>query len=135
MYEGAKVAVVIPCYNEEKLIGRVIDSMPELVDRIFVVDDKSPDGTVQVVEEYVKTSPQRISLIQHEVNQGVGGAISSGNAAMEIVKTSGGNWAEHVWVEEQLRVARFQPDANDAAARNRELYDEFAASLGEVSAF
>jgi hypothetical protein len=70
-----------------------------------------------------------------KIYQGVGGAISIGNAAMDIVKTGGGNWAEHIWVEEQLRVARYQPDANDAAAHNRELYDEFATQLDGVAPF
>ena len=56
--------MVIPCYNEEKLIGRVIESMPDMVDRIFVVDDKSPDDTVRVVSEYAAANPDRIKLIE-----------------------------------------------------------------------
>ena len=70
-----------------------------------------------------------------KIYRGVGGAISVGNATMEIVKTGGGNWAEHVWVEEQLRVARYQPDASNAAAHNRKLYDEFATALEDVAPF
>lgn len=66
--------------------------------------------------------------------QGLGSAITAGNAAMEIVKTSGGNWAEHVWVEEQLRLARYQPDLSDATRSNRKLYDEFAGELAALDA-
>ena len=81
MYEGARVAVVIPCYNEEKLISRVVDTMPELVDHIFIVDDKSPDNTVRVVEGIVDRVPGFVTLLRHDVNQGVGGAIATGYKA------------------------------------------------------
>jgi len=36
MYRERKVGVVVPAYDEEKLIGRVIETMPDLVDRIVV---------------------------------------------------------------------------------------------------
>ncbi|MFC1717200.1 glycosyltransferase family 2 protein [Candidatus Poribacteria bacterium] len=79
MYRDMTVAVVVPAYNEEKLIGRVIETMPDFVDRIVVVDDKSRDGTVNVVKNYQASSDtDRITLIQHERNQGVGGAIATG---------------------------------------------------------
>jgi len=79
--ENAKVAVVVPCYNEELLIRRVLDTMPEWVDRIYVVDDASTDATVEVVAQYVERHPERIRLIRHERNQGVGGAIATGYKA------------------------------------------------------
>ena len=45
MYRGKRVAVVIPAYNEEGFVGRVIESLPAFVDRVYVVDDASTDGT------------------------------------------------------------------------------------------
>lgn len=45
MYEQTLVGVVIPAYNEEDFIGAVIDSVPEFVDRLYVVDDASTDET------------------------------------------------------------------------------------------
>jgi glycosyltransferase involved in cell wall biosynthesis len=81
LFEGAKVAVVIPCYNEGHLVGRVIETMPEMVDRMYVVDDKSSDDTVEIITRYAEADPERIKLIAHEVNQGVGGAIASGYKA------------------------------------------------------
>lgn len=78
MFEGARVAVVVPAYNEELLIGRVIETMPEFVDLIIVVDDKSRDRTAEIVEEYCQRLGERLVLLRHEVNRGVGAAIVSG---------------------------------------------------------
>jgi glycosyltransferase involved in cell wall biosynthesis len=78
MYKSKKIAVVVPAYNEEKLIGRVIDQMPEFVDHIVIVNDCSKDRTREVVDSYVRRMTGRVVLINHEVNQGVGGAIASG---------------------------------------------------------
>ncbi len=79
MYHQASLAVVVPCYNEEKLITRVLETMPGYVDRIYVVDDLSRDRTVEVVTDYIaRTGADRIELICHETNQGVGAAIVTG---------------------------------------------------------
>ena len=81
MFENARIGVVVPCYNEEVLIGKVIETMPEFVDRIYVVDDLSTDSTSDKIKAYVEEQPERITLITHAVNQGVGGAIASGYKA------------------------------------------------------
>ena len=77
MYKEKSVAVVVPAYNEEELIAKTITSISELVDRIIVVNDASTDLTVEIVEEMVERD-SRICLMEHEVNQGVGGAIVTG---------------------------------------------------------
>jgi len=82
MYKGKSVAVVVPAYNEESQIGKVIETLPGFVDKIVIVDDASTDKTAEVVERYCKKYPRkygsRIVLIRHEQNQGVGGAITTG---------------------------------------------------------
>ena len=75
MFEGKRVAVVIPAYNEEQLIAPTVSGVPEFVDRIFVVDDRSKDGTVAAVRDL---NDPRVELIEHERNEGVGGAIITG---------------------------------------------------------
>ena len=78
MYEGKTVAVVVPAYNEEKLIGKVLDTMPDFVDLIIVVEDASTDRTSDIVASYHMRLGHRLVLVHHVHNQGVGAAIVTG---------------------------------------------------------
>ena len=78
MYKDKTVCTVVPAHNEELLIGRVIETMPDYVDKIVIVDDLSGDKTVEIIKGYVEKQPNRIILIEHKVNQGVGGTIATG---------------------------------------------------------
>jgi len=53
MLNNKTIAVVVPAYNEEKQIGLVIETMPDFVDRIIVINDASKDNTLEVVKKYV----------------------------------------------------------------------------------
>ena len=95
MLEGKKIGVVVPAFNEEKLIRRVLESMPSFVDRVVVVDDGSGDGTVPEVQRHQNRDP-RILLICHNENQGVGKAIATGyqraqEEGLDVVAVMGGD--------------------------------------------
>ena len=75
MVDEKRVAVVVPAHNEEHLIEQTLAGVPEFVDRVFVVDDASTDGTATRVRE---TSDGRVQLLAHERNGGVGAAIVTG---------------------------------------------------------
>ena len=77
MFLEKKIGVVIPAHNEERLIGKVIATMPDFVDHIIVVDDESQDSTAAVVRSIVAENP-KVVLILHLHNQGVGAAIATG---------------------------------------------------------
>jgi glycosyltransferase involved in cell wall biosynthesis len=77
MLEGKRVAVVVPAYNEATLLPQTLAGMPELVDRIYVVDDASTDGTAEAARTAAAGDP-RVVVITHEKNRGVGAAIVSG---------------------------------------------------------
>ncbi len=78
MYRDKTIVVVVPAHNEEILIAQVIETMPSFVDKIIVVDDASTDNTESIVQEHIDKKPDRVILIRHEKNQGVGGAIVAG---------------------------------------------------------
>ena len=72
---------MVPAYNEERLIDRVLDTMPEIVDRIIVVDDRSSDATADKLAAAQERFGPRLLSIRHEVNGGVGAAIVTGYQA------------------------------------------------------
>jgi len=77
MYRNKKIAVVMPAFNEEKLIARTIASVPEYIDHIVVIDDGSRDDTANVVDD-MRGDDKRIVLIRHKKNKGCGAARASG---------------------------------------------------------
>jgi glycosyltransferase involved in cell wall biosynthesis len=77
MYQSRKIAVVVPAYNEELLIGTTLQSIPNYIDKIYVIDDGSLDNTYKIIENFSFTN-KKIIPIKHEKNKGVGAAIISG---------------------------------------------------------
>lgn len=77
MYKNEKIAVVVPCFNEEKQITKVVTTMPKFVDHIICVNDASTDATQSVLEGLSKKD-SRIQVMEHQRNRGVGAAIDSG---------------------------------------------------------
>lgn len=73
------IAVVIPSYRVTRHILAVIAGIGPEVTRIYVVDDKCPDGSGKLVRE--KCQDKRVVVIEHVENQGVGGAVMSGYQA------------------------------------------------------
>ncbi len=78
MYHTLSVAVVIPAYNEARLLPVTLQKIPCFVDGVIVVDDGSSDDTTEIVRTL---SDRRITLIEHRKNLGVGRAITSGYEA------------------------------------------------------
>ncbi|MDA3898322.1 MAG: glycosyltransferase family 2 protein [Desulfobacteraceae bacterium] len=74
MYKNKKIGVVIPAHNEETQIGKVLETMPDFIDQIVIVDDKSTDKTVGIINSYQKKF-QNITLLEHKTNKGAGGAM------------------------------------------------------------
>jgi glycosyltransferase involved in cell wall biosynthesis len=75
MYKGRKVAVVIPAFNVANQIGSVVKGIPDVVDEIVIVDDGSPDDLAGALWDL---QDERVTIVRHAVNQGVGGAMVTG---------------------------------------------------------
>ena len=67
MLRGKSVAVVVPAYEEEKLIGKTLGTMPDFVDTVIVVNDASTDRTLEIVEEQQKADPRISSFLAIEL--------------------------------------------------------------------
>jgi glycosyltransferase involved in cell wall biosynthesis len=86
-----KLSIIVPCYNEERSIRLMLDrlfsaKLPDGVAReVIIVNDCSSDGSVGVIEEYIKSNPGfDIRLFHHSTNTGKGAALHTG-----ISKASG----------------------------------------------
>lgn len=98
MYRDKTVGVVIPAYNEAGFVGEVIETLPSFVDRAYVIDDCSTDGTWAEIRAAAAAMNDRrtedhqpaayadggtydepwIVTTRHSRNRGVGGAIKTG---------------------------------------------------------
>lgn len=82
MYKGNHVTTVVPAHNEALHVGRVVETLPEFVDRIIVVDDCSHDGTAEAA---LSCGDSRLLVLGTLSNQGVGGAVVLGyRKALEL---------------------------------------------------
>jgi len=90
---NSRIAVVIPCYKVERHIREVISSIGLEIWRIYVIDDACPEGSGKHIE--MQCLDQRVQVVYHECNQGVGGAVMTGyraaiaDGAEVIVKLDG----------------------------------------------
>ena len=72
-------AVVIPCFRVGQRVNDVIAGIGKEVSRIYVIDDACPLNTGSMVRASCRDP--RVVVIEHPVNQGVGGAVISGYKA------------------------------------------------------
>ncbi len=157
MYREHSVGVVVPAYNEEGFVGEVIDTMPEYVDRIYVIDDCSTDGTWDEIQRHAeKVNSRRMQVekepiaadggvttefdrcvvpIQHEKNRGVGGALKTGylqalDDKLDITAVMGGDGQ----MDPDILYKFLDPiveDKADYTKGNRLLYKEFREGMSK----
>ncbi len=81
MYRSLRVAVVVPAYNESRKIAATVETIPDFIDHIIVIDDCSADDT----SRRAATGDARVEVIRHRENRGVGAAITTGyRRALEL---------------------------------------------------
>jgi len=77
MYRNIQVAVVVPAYNEEKLITKTINDLPDFIDHIVVVNDGSKDKTLEIITKLAKSNKKIIPL-SNDMNRGIGYTLIHG---------------------------------------------------------
>jgi len=78
MYKNKKIGVVVPAHNEERFIADVINTIPDFVDKIYVVNDASKDETLKIISNRSRHNG-KVVIINRKVRGGVGAAILSGH--------------------------------------------------------
>src|SRR5688572_15598908 len=73
MFKQKKVCVLVPTYNNEQTLGKVLSSLLAFTDQIIVVNDGSTDSTSTVLQQF----PQ-ISVVDYPQNKGKGFALRTG---------------------------------------------------------
>ena len=68
LLKNKTIAVVVPCYNEESQIEMVIETMPDFVDRIIIINDKSTDNTENVIKRLIETDDSQTFNIENILN-------------------------------------------------------------------
>ncbi|MDD4604224.1 MAG: glycosyltransferase family 2 protein [Bacteroidales bacterium] len=68
MMDSPLISIIIPCWNEEKFIGKILDDLdmqdyPQDKMEIFVVDGNSTDGTIPIVNGFLKKNPHVRMLV------------------------------------------------------------------------
>ena len=109
MYLGKLVGVVVPAYNEERHVRGVVETLPEIVDRAYVVDDGSSDGTWEEIERATRDRPGcRVGSV-------TGGG---GSEATPPERVDGGGGLERVEAQPPGDPTR-EPDGGRASRGNR----------------
>ena len=74
MSEEKKVLIIIPAYNEEENIGRVVQQMIDMAPQYdyLVVNDGSSDSTIDICRR------ENFSYLDLPINMGIGGAVQAG---------------------------------------------------------
>jgi len=75
LYRNKIIGVVVPAYNEALFLGEVISTMPDFVDRIYLINDASSDNSEEVISAI---SDPRLMVLTHQKRSGAGAAMLTG---------------------------------------------------------
>ena len=75
------IKIIIPVFNEEKTIGKLLDKMKKLgwISNVICVNDGSKDKSNEIIQKYP------VEYLEHSINRGLGGALRTGIEAALIL--------------------------------------------------
>lgn len=118
--------------------GRLESSQVELYLQVMTKAREMQQDYAAEMERVAKEMDGKENASLSDLGKLYGGASRAAgamNAPMEVVQALGGNWREHVWVEQQLRTAKYQKDTTDAVSDNYALYERYREQLDALNAF
>lgn len=131
-----KISIVIPCYNVEKYVEKCIKSImnqtySEL--EVIVIDDKSTDGTYEVLLKLKKEYNDRFILLQNEKNNGLAYTRNFG------VKKATGKYIGFIDSDDyvapdyyKVLAEKILNDKSDLVVNDIQLVDESGNNIGNV---
>ncbi|MBU1187675.1 MAG: YIP1 family protein [Gammaproteobacteria bacterium] len=108
-----------------------VKALLRVAEKVETLQQRESDKLKKMAEEMENKEQPSFGDIA-KVYQSTGSMMGLANAEMEVVKTGGGNWAEHQWVKEQLRIAIVQQDGSDAIEHNHRLYQKYQDELDKI---
>ena len=76
------IYVIVPAYNEEKVIKEIISNLLNKFSNVIVIDDGSTDGTLNEIKDF------DVKIIHHEINLGVGAAVQTGFEYVSMIDSA-----------------------------------------------
>lgn len=124
--KNLKVGLVMPIYNVEKTISKVLESVATTFDEgfleILIIDNCSNDNTISMVQTYLHLNPAfaaHVTLIQHKSNYGYGCSIKSGfeyfslKTVSHIMIIHGDHQVDPAWLVKRLiGTVKLKPDTD-----------------------
>lgn len=114
-----------------KVTEAQVEQLLRVAEKAAALQQRESDKLKQLAEE-VENKDQPSFADIAKVYQSSGSVMGLANAEMEVVMTGGGNWAEHKWVKEQLRIAIVQQDGSKAIEHNYRLYQDYQEQLDQI---
>ena len=124
-----KLSIIIPVYNVEQYLRQCIESIinQTLKDiEIICVDDCSTDNSFNVLEEYAKKD-ERIKIIKHDINKGLGSARNTG------IKFSKGEYIGFIDSDDYISLDYFENLYNTAKKYNSDITSTLNIKLYDMN--
>lgn len=127
-----QVGLVIPVFNVEKTIGKVLESIARSLDddlaEVLIIDNHSTDATLSIIQETLVAYPSLaalVTLIQHEENYGYGCSIKGGfdhftrRDVSHIMVIHGDHQVDPAWLINRLLTALRSDTKTDLVLASR----------------
>jgi len=72
------IFLVVPAYNEENTVSQIIEGIADRGYSVILVNDGSADNTLQLATESKRKYPDKIFVVSHVINRGLGAALKTG---------------------------------------------------------